>query len=92
MDPQGGAVGEVDVIAVAGSPDPGKAPELPQLVGTGLGVGGFGPASQTKTATFAILRFSAVGPVAVSVTPTPLGTLRFGERFPSVDVLPAARR
>jgi mannosyltransferase len=89
MGPQGAAVGEVDVVAVAGSPDPGKAPELPKPTGTALAVPGFEPASQTGTNTFAILHFRAAGPVPVEVTPNPLGTLRFGEPFPSVAVLPA---
>jgi mannosyltransferase len=92
MAASGAAVREVDVVAVAGSPDPGKAPRLPALTGTALGVPGFGPARQTRTGAYALLRFpSAGGSAAVPVTPTPLGVLRFGDRFPSVDVLPAGR-
>ena len=91
MGPEGAAVREVDVVAVAGSRDPGEAPELPELVGSGLGVGGFGSASETRTSTYAVLRFPATGRAAVAVTPTPLGALRFGQSFPSIDVLPASR-
>jgi hypothetical protein len=91
MGPGGTAVREVDVVAVAGSRDPGKAPELPELVGSGIGAGGFGPALETKTSTYAILRFPATGGAPVAVLPTPLGALRFGQPFPSVDVLPAGR-
>lgn len=88
MGPGGTAVREVDVIAVAGSRDPGKAPELPELVGSGLAAGGFGQGRETTTSTYAILRFPAAGSAAVPVVPTPLGVLRFGQPFPSVDVLP----
>ncbi|MFL5817713.1 MAG: glycosyltransferase family 39 protein [Conexibacter sp.] len=91
MAPEGAAVGEVDVVAVAGSRDPGKAPELPAVVGSELGVPGFGPALETRTSTYAILRFPTAGEAAVPVVPTPLGALRFGQPFPSVDVLPAGR-
>jgi mannosyltransferase len=87
----GAAVREVDVVAVAGSPDPGKAPVLPPLYGTTLGVAGFDQAQRTVTSTYAILRFRAVGRAPVQVTPDPLGALRYGDRFPSVDVLPAGR-
>ena len=83
---------EVDVVAVAGSPDPGKAPELPELVGTALGVARLRPrARDARPRTYALLRFRAAAAATVSVTPDPLGVLRFGERFPSVDVLPAGR-
>jgi len=91
MAPEGAAVREVDVVAVAGSRDPGKAPELPELVGTGLAVGGFGSALETRTSTYAILRFPAAGSTSVPVVPTPLGVMRFGQPYPSVDVLPAGR-
>ncbi len=91
MPPEGAGVRELDVVAVAGSRDPGKAPELPGLVGTGLGVGGFGPPRRTATATYEILRFRATGNTPVHVTPDPLGILRFGEAYPSVDVLPGTR-
>jgi len=90
MGPAGARVGEVDVVAVAGSRDPGEAPELPALTATALGVAGFGPALQTRTGTYALLRFpAAAGATAVAVTPDPLGALRFGERPPSVALLPA---
>jgi hypothetical protein len=92
MGAQGAAVKEVDVVAVAGSPDPGKAPQLPPLTGSALGVAGFGPALQARTRTYAVLRFPATaGSTTVSVTPDPLNVLRFGERYASVDVLPAGR-
>jgi mannosyltransferase len=91
MRPEGAAVREVAVVAVAGSRDPGKAPELPKLVGTALGVPGFDPALETGTATYAILRFPATRDVPAPVVPEALGALRFGEPFPSVDVLPAGR-
>jgi 4-amino-4-deoxy-L-arabinose transferase-like glycosyltransferase len=91
MGPEGAPVREVDVVAVAGSPDPGKAPELPEPTGTALGVPGFGPALATRTSTYAILRFPATGTAPVPVVPDALGALRFGKPFPSVDVLPAGR-
>jgi mannosyltransferase len=92
MSPQGAAVREIDVVAVAGSPDPGKAPELPALSGTALGVPGFASAIETRSDTYALLRFPvAAGGSAVPVTPDPLGALRFGVRFPSVAVLSAGR-
>ena len=89
MQPRGAVVAEVDVVAVAGSPDPGRAPELPPLTGTALGVPGFGPPHETRTGTYALLRFRAPNGTPVPVPLTPLGALRFGDRFPSVDVLPA---
>jgi hypothetical protein len=89
MRPQGAAVRELDVIAVAGSRDPGAAPELPPRVGTTLAVGGFGPPRQTSTSTYELLRFPAAAGAPVHVVPDPLGVLRFGQPFPSVDVLPA---
>jgi hypothetical protein len=93
MVPAGGQVREVDVVAVAGSPDPGKAPELPPLNGTALAVPGFGPSLPTQTDTYARLRFPVAvgGDAPVPVTPDPLGVLRFGERPPFVGVLPAGR-
>jgi mannosyltransferase len=91
MRPEGTAVREVDVMAVAGSPDPGKAPELPALVGSSLGVPGFEPAQRTRTGTYALLRFRAGGPAALPVTPDPLNVLRFGERYAAVGVLPPER-
>jgi mannosyltransferase len=89
MAPEGAAVEEVDVVAVAGSRDPGSAPELPELVGAGLAVGGFGRGRETTTSTYALRRFPAAGEAPVPVLPTPLGALRFGQPFPSVDVLPS---
>lgn len=92
MRPQGAAVREVDVVTVAGSPDPGKAPELPPLVGTSLAVPGFGPSQRTQTSIYALLRFRAAdSSPPLSVTPIPLSLLRFGERLPSVAVLPAGK-
>jgi mannosyltransferase len=88
LGPQDAAVREVDVIAVAGSRDPGAARELPQLVGAALGVSGFGPSRRTATSTYELLRFRANGSTPVRVTPDPLGLLRFGTAPPSVDVLP----
>jgi 4-amino-4-deoxy-L-arabinose transferase-like glycosyltransferase len=89
MGPEGAAVSEVDVVAVAGSRDPGEAPELPEVVGTALGVPGFGPTRETETSTYTILRFPAAGGTSVPVVPTPLGALRYGQPFPSVAVLSA---
>jgi len=90
MGGAGARVDEVDVVTVAGSPDPGKAPELSPLSGPALGVPGFGRPRETRTGTYALLRFraAAAGSTAVPVVPDPLGVLRYGERFPSVDVLP----
>lgn len=91
MGPAGAAVREVDVIAVAGSRDPGKQPQLPPLVGTTLAVPGFGPPSRAAASTYELLRFRAVGAAPVRVGPDPLGAVRFGQAYPSVDVLPAGR-
>jgi len=92
MGPRGAVVGEVDVVAVAGSPDPGKEPRLPALTGTALGVSDFGPAHEMRTGTYAALRFPvAAGSTAVPVTRDPLNVLRFGARYASIDVLPAGR-
>jgi len=91
LGPAGAAVREVDVIAVAGSRDPGAAPRIPPLVGTTLAVPGFGPPRRTVTRTYELLRFPAVGGAPVHVTPDPLGAVRFGAAPPSVDVLPAGR-
>ena len=91
MAVQGAAVRELDVVAVAGSPDPGKPPELPRLTGSAPGAAGFGPAQQTRTRTFALLRFPALGTTSVQATPIPLAALRFGDRLPAVDTLPAGR-
>ncbi len=85
----GAAVREVDVLAVAGSPDPGKAPELPPLVGEALGVSGFGPSRRVATSTYEILRFPVAGDAPVHVQPDPLNVLRFGQPYASVDVLRA---
>jgi 4-amino-4-deoxy-L-arabinose transferase-like glycosyltransferase len=91
MGPAGADVREIDVIAVAGSPDPGKEPVLPAQVGTSLAVPGFGPSRRTATATYELLRFPVAGPDPVSVTPNLLGVLRFGWAYPAVAVLPAGR-
>lgn len=91
MGPEGASVRGIDVVAVAGSPDPGEAPELPPLIGPGLGVAGFGPPERTATSTYVLLRFPATGDQSVPVVPDPLGVLRFGEPFPSVDVLAGGR-
>jgi mannosyltransferase len=91
MGADGTTVREVDVVAVAGSRDPGKAPELPPLTATAPAVAGFGPAPETSSGTFAVLRFPALADAAVPVTPIPLSAVRFGDRLPAVDVLPAGR-
>jgi hypothetical protein len=91
MGADGAPVREVDVVAVAGSRDPGKAPELPPLTDGALGVPSFGPAHETRTGSYAVLRFRSAGDSAVPVTPIPAAALRFGDRSPSVDVLPAGR-
>jgi hypothetical protein len=65
---------------------------LPPLTGTALAVSGFGPALETRTDTYALLRFRvAAGRSGVALGPDPLGALRFGERPPTVAVLPADR-
>jgi 4-amino-4-deoxy-L-arabinose transferase-like glycosyltransferase len=87
MSPQGTLVREVDVVAVAGSTRPGGAPKLPSQFGTALGVPGFGPPQRIVTPAYELLRFRAAVPTPV--IPNPLGALRFSERYPSVDVLPA---
>jgi hypothetical protein len=91
LGPQGAAVREVDVIAVAGSRDPGAAPRIPPLVGTTLAVPGFGPPLRIATPTYELLRFPAVGSASVPVTPNPLGVLRFGQPYAAVAALPAGR-
>lgn len=91
MEAEGAAVREVDVVAVAGSPDPGKAPELPELTGTALGVPGFGAPRRTTTSTYAIVRFPAASTAPAPVPRDPLNVVRFGERYASVRVLPAGR-
>lgn len=91
LGPAGAAVREVDVIAVAGSRDPGAAPQLPALVGTTLAVTGFAPAGRIRTPTYELLRFRTIGATPVPVTPDPLAAVRFGTAPPSVDVLPAGR-
>ncbi|MGN6189603.1 MAG: glycosyltransferase family 39 protein [Conexibacter sp.] len=91
MGPRGAQVREVDVVTVAGSPDPGRAPQLPALTGTALGVPGFGPPRRTITATYAIVRFPAASGALVPVIREPLNVVRFGERYAAVDVLPAGR-
>lgn len=90
MGPEGAAVGEIDVVAVAGSRDPGTKPELPPLVG-GLAVGGFTEGKRTIGSRYAIVRLPAVGGIPVAVPRDPLGGLRFGGPYPSVAVLPAGR-
>ncbi|HEX4806580.1 MAG TPA: glycosyltransferase family 39 protein [Conexibacter sp.] len=91
LGPAGAAVREVDVIAVAGSRDPGAAPQLPPLVGTTLAVPGFMPAGRIRTAMYELLRFRAVGAASVQVAPDPLAQLRFGQPPPSIDLLPGGR-
>ncbi len=91
MGAAGAAVREIDVIAVAGSRDPGKAPQLPPLVGTALAVPGFGPPTRTHTSAYELLRFRTTGAAPVHVAPDPLAQLRFGAAPPSVDLLPAER-
>lgn len=89
MGAEGATVGEVDVVAVAGSPSPGAAPELPPLVGGVLAVPGFAQGELTRTPDYAILRFRTTEGDAVAVPLDPLGHLRFGALPPSVAVLPA---
>lgn len=91
MPAAGAGVLEVDVIAVAGSRDPGKAPQLPPLAGRGLGVSGFAPAGRVRTSTYELLRFRAAGAAPVHVQPDPLNVLRYGTPYASVDVLPAGK-
>jgi mannosyltransferase len=91
MGADGARVRELDVVAVAGSPDPGKASVLPPLTGSTLGVPGFGRARETRTGTYAVLRFHSAADRVVPVTPIPAAALRFGDRFPSVDVLVAGK-
>lgn len=91
LGPEGASVGEVDVVGVAGSQDPGAAPELPRLVGGGLGVSGFGGPERTTRETYAIVRFRTAGSAPAPVTPNPLGVLRFGEDYPAIALLPAGR-
>ena len=86
---QGAAVGEVDVVTVAGSPDPGKEPALPRLVGTTLGVAGFGPPRSRRPD----VRDPALPRRGRArrgdAGPAGRGALR--RALPSVDVLPAGR-
>lgn len=92
MEPEGAIVGELDIVAVAGVPDPGAAPELPPLVGDAPAVPGFAVTpARTITPTYALLRFPSTSGEPVGVTRDPLGHHRFGERYPSVAVLPPGR-
>lgn len=91
MGPAGAAVREVDVIAVAGSRDPGAAPQLPAVVGGVLAVPGFGPPQRIATPTYELLRYRATGATPVHVTPDPLGAVHFGTAPPAVDVLGGGR-
>ncbi len=91
MRRDGATVGAVEVVAVAGSPDPGEEPSIPPQVGTTLAVPGFAARpARTVTPTYAMLRFPAVGGRAFA-PPDPLGAVRFGAPFPSIAVLPAGR-
>jgi mannosyltransferase len=86
MGPQAATVGEIDVVAVAGSTSPGAAPKLPAQVGGALAVSGFGAPRRVATTTYELLRFRAT--TATAITPDPLAALRFSQAPPSVDVLP----
>jgi mannosyltransferase len=91
MGPQGADVRELDVVAVAGSRDPGKAPELPRPVGRALGVSGFGAPRRTATSAYEILRFRAAGEALVHVDRDPLNVVRYGTPYAAVDVLAGTR-
>jgi mannosyltransferase len=91
MGPTGAAVREVDVVAVAGSRNPGEVPELPPQVGATLAVPGFGSPRATTSSTYELLRFRTTGATPVPVGPDRLAALRFGQLPPSVDVLPPGR-
>jgi 4-amino-4-deoxy-L-arabinose transferase-like glycosyltransferase len=91
MDAGGAGVSAVEVVTVAAADAPGAAPELAPLVGTSLGVAGFAPATRIDTPTYAILRFASADGRPVTVTPDPLGALRFGERPPAVATVAVDR-
>jgi mannosyltransferase len=92
MAAEGANVRELDVVAVAGSRDPGAEPELPPQVRTGVGVDGFGPGRRAATKTYELLRFRTTSGAAVPVTPIGLAALRFGQAFPAVGVLSGGQR
>lgn len=89
MGPSGAPVREVAVVTVAGSAGPGDPPRLPEQVGTQYPQGAFAPPTRSGTDSWTILRYRQ--PDAVAIPPGILAFVRFSERPPSVDVLPAGR-
>lgn len=84
----GRPVSEVDVVSVATAPNPGDAPVLPGLSGSG-GAATIGPPTQRETDTWIVRSYRA--PTAALVQPVPMTGLRFSVAFPSVLLLPASR-
>lgn len=84
MPARGAAVGEVDVVAVAGAAGAGAAPSLPAQIGTTLVP--FPPPSRASTDRWVILRFRAPQPLFVA--PPALAQVRFSPEPPAVELLP----
>ncbi|ADB53910.1 glycosyltransferase family 39 protein [Conexibacter woesei] len=87
----GTRVRDVAVVSVATSSGPGDPPVLQQQYGAGFppGLYDFGPPRATRTGAWTTLRFHQ--PAATLVQPLPISSIRFGERPPSVALLPATR-
>jgi 4-amino-4-deoxy-L-arabinose transferase-like glycosyltransferase len=85
----GQPVREVDVVGVAGSTGPGSPPTMPEQVGTQFPIGAFATPTRRQTPGYVMLRFRQ--PQALLVQPGPIAFVRFSERPPAVDVLPAGR-
>jgi hypothetical protein len=89
MPETGAAIRAVEVVGVAGSGGPGDPPTLPEQVGTQFPVGAFALPQRTQTDSYVLLRYRQ--PDAVVIPPGILAFVRFSQRPPSVDVLPAGR-
>lgn len=83
----GATIQEVDVLGVATGNTQGDAPKISAQVG--IVVPGFTQIGTLHTSTYEILRFRAPRPV--HVLPDAVATVRFGDRAPSIGLLPAGR-
>lgn len=81
----------VDVVSVATSSGPGDPPVLQQQFGAGFppGLYDFGPPRLRRTDSWTTLSFRQ--PTATLVQPLQISSIRFGERPPTVAVLPGTR-
>jgi 4-amino-4-deoxy-L-arabinose transferase-like glycosyltransferase len=83
----GATIREVDVVAVATGDTQGDTPHIPPVVGSA--VPGFTLVQHIHTSSYELLRFRALAPV--HVLPDAVATVRFGDRAPSIDLLPGGR-